>query len=116
MLKSIDENYTKLFLFNYNTRELFGIYEPDGPGGLNLEPDAWTNGSGRLTKFGAQIRFKIIRDCPPLRENVFKAHLPVSDLVIHCLFTRHAFARPTYHALPPLSAALCADTSMPPTA
>ena len=30
-----------LFLFNYNSKDLHGVFIPNGPAGLNLEPEAW---------------------------------------------------------------------------
>ena len=34
---------TALFLFNYSTRKLHGVFVRNGAGGLNLEPDAWAH-------------------------------------------------------------------------
>ena len=81
MIDKIDEDHTKVFLFNYSTRQMYGIYAPDGAGERNLVPDAWTStmpGRDGKCRFPAQIHFKIERDCPPLPESLFKNILLVS--------------------------------------
>jgi len=42
-----------LFLFNVRSRQLLGVFQPDGPAGMDLEPSAW--GGGR---FPVQVRFR----------------------------------------------------------
>ena len=41
-----------LFLFNVRTRQMLGVFAPDGPAGMEIEPDAW-GGGGR---FPVQVR------------------------------------------------------------
>jgi hypothetical protein len=76
---------TALFLFNFSSRELHGLFVASSPGRLNWDADAWKRslyhrpggtrlGEGRSSPFPAQVRFRVVREYSPLREESF-AHL-----------------------------------------
>ncbi|GBG61466.1 hypothetical protein CBR_g21810 [Chara braunii] len=59
---------TKLFLFNFGTKELYGIFEATCRGAMNIEPDAFAT-SGF---FPAQVRARLVEACVALHESEFK--------------------------------------------
>lgn len=73
-----------LFLFNYSTRRLHGVFEAASDGGFNIDPYAWENvestRSGRYSKpvsrYPAQVRVQVRIGRPPLEEDTFR---PVLD-------------------------------------
>ncbi|KAH9550323.1 hypothetical protein CY35_10G065600 [Sphagnum magellanicum] len=67
-----------LFLYNYSTRCLHGVFEASSDGGLNLEPGAWENkdtrknGRQQSSRFPAQVRVRWREQRPPLEEETFR--------------------------------------------
>ncbi|KAI5084289.1 hypothetical protein GOP47_0000458 [Adiantum capillus-veneris] len=56
----------KLFLFEYEHRQLWGVFEAISYGGMDIIPDAYTGGS-----FPCQVRVKVPEDCVALYEEEF---------------------------------------------
>ncbi|XP_019156366.1 PREDICTED: uncharacterized protein LOC109153070 [Ipomoea nil] len=58
-----------LFLFEFERRELFGVYRASSDGAVNIAPHAFSS-SGDC--YPAQVRFTPIWDCSPLSEPEFR--------------------------------------------
>ncbi|XP_040380529.1 B2 protein-like isoform X2 [Oryza brachyantha] len=54
-----------LFLYNYSTHQLHGIFEAASFGGSNIDPTAWEDDDTKQSRFPAQI-------CEPLEEDAFR--------------------------------------------
>jgi hypothetical protein len=57
---------SKLFLFNYRVKEMSGIFEATGHGGMNIVQDAFKG------LFPAQVKIRCISTCPNLPASIFK--------------------------------------------
>ncbi|KAL9670130.1 hypothetical protein QQ045_007681 [Rhodiola kirilowii] len=57
-----------LFLFEYENRELSGVYEATSDGAIDIVPHAYKS-SGK--KFPAQVQIRTVWNCRPLLENEF---------------------------------------------
>ncbi|MBS2599981.1 hypothetical protein KFY57_28155, partial [Salmonella enterica subsp. enterica serovar Typhimurium] len=62
-----------IFLYNYSTHQLQGLFEAASFGGTNIDPTAWedkkTPGESR---FPAQVRIVTRKLCDPLDEDAFR--------------------------------------------
>ncbi|XP_073150541.1 B2 protein [Henckelia pumila] len=62
-----------LFLYNYTTHQLHGIFEATTFGGSNIDPTAWEDKKCKgESRFPAQVRIRIRKLCKPLDEDAFR--------------------------------------------
>ncbi|XP_024522721.1 uncharacterized protein LOC112343462 [Selaginella moellendorffii] len=59
----------KLFLFEFESRELHGVFEAVSYVGVDLEPKAFIEAD---IDFPLQVRFRVVEKCLPLRETEYK--------------------------------------------
>eukprot|EP00267_Zea_mays_P020404 XP_008643677.1 uncharacterized protein LOC100282537 isoform X1 [Zea mays] len=62
-----------LFLYNYTTHQLHGVFEAASFGGSNIDPTAWEDKKCKgESRFPAQVRICIRKLCKPLEEDSFR--------------------------------------------
>jgi len=62
-----------LFLYNYTTHQLHGVFEAASFGGSNIDPTAWEDKKCKgESRFPAQVRIRIRKLCKPLEEDSFR--------------------------------------------
>ncbi|XVF60032.1 hypothetical protein PTKIN_Ptkin08bG0010300 [Pterospermum kingtungense] len=62
-----------LFLYNYTTHRLHGIFEAASFGGSNIDPTAWEDKKCKgESRFPAQVRIRIRKVCKALEEDAFR--------------------------------------------
>ncbi|KAK6928531.1 Development/cell death domain [Dillenia turbinata] len=62
-----------LFLYNYTTHQLHGIFEATSFGGSNIDPTAWEDKKCKgESRFPAQVRIRVRKLCKPLEEDSFR--------------------------------------------
>ncbi|KAL1539869.1 B2 protein-like [Salvia divinorum] len=62
-----------LFLYNYTTHQLHGVFEATTFGGSNIDPTAWEDKKCRgESRFPAQVRVRARKLCNPLDEDAFR--------------------------------------------
>ncbi|CAM8978810.1 unnamed protein product [Rhodiola kirilowii] len=62
-----------LFLYNYTTHQLHGIFEASSFGGSNIDPAAWEDKKCKgESRFPAQVRIRVRNICKALEENAFR--------------------------------------------
>ncbi|KAF3658989.1 B2 protein [Capsicum annuum] len=62
-----------LFLYNYTTHQLHGIFEATSFGGSNIDPTAWEDKKCKgESRFPAQVRIRVRKVCNPLEEDAFR--------------------------------------------
>ncbi|PRW44996.1 ring canal kelch-like protein isoform X2 isoform A [Chlorella sorokiniana] len=60
-----------LFLYNFQSKQLHGIFKAASDGEWELDPTGWTDGSKR-TPYPCQVRIELYLECPPLPLDTFK--------------------------------------------
>ncbi|KAL7159883.1 hypothetical protein ABFS83_01G057000 [Erythranthe nasuta] len=62
-----------LFLYNYSTHQLHGVFEAASFGGTNIDPSAWEDKKNPgESRFPAQVRVVTRKICEPLEEDSFR--------------------------------------------
>nr|GMD07482.1 B2 protein [Ipomoea batatas] len=62
-----------LFLYNYSTHQLHGVFEAASFGGSNIDPTAWEDKKNQgESRFPAQVRVVTRKVCEPLEEDSFR--------------------------------------------
>ncbi|KAM0939554.1 putative DCD domain-containing protein NRP [Dioscorea sansibarensis] len=62
-----------IFLYNYSTHQLHGIFEAASFGGTNIDPTAWEDKKKPgESRFPAQVRVMNRKNCEPLEEDSFR--------------------------------------------
>ncbi|XP_077253944.1 B2 protein-like [Tasmannia lanceolata] len=62
-----------LFLYNYTTHQLHGIFEASSFGGSNIDPTAWEDKKCKgESRFPAQVRTRVRKMCKALEEDAFR--------------------------------------------
>ncbi|KAK4782804.1 hypothetical protein SAY86_007178 [Trapa natans] len=62
-----------LFLYNYTTHQLHGIFEASSFGGSNIDPTAWEDKKCKgESRFPAQVRIRVRKLCKALEEDSFR--------------------------------------------
>lgn len=61
-----------VFLFNYNDRNMHGVFKATTYGQLEINPNAWTGSTTLKTRFPAQVEVEVWKDCLPVNERDFK--------------------------------------------
>ncbi|KAJ4976476.1 hypothetical protein NE237_001582 [Protea cynaroides] len=62
-----------LFLYNYATHQLHGIFEAASFGGANIDPTAWEDKKCKgESRFPAQVRIRVRKLCKALEEDAFR--------------------------------------------
>ncbi|PIA60344.1 hypothetical protein AQUCO_00300088v1 [Aquilegia coerulea] len=62
-----------LFLYNYTTHQLHGVFEAVTFGGSNIDPTAWEDKKCKgESRFPAQVRIRVRKLCKALEEDAFR--------------------------------------------
>nr|CAD1819239.1 unnamed protein product [Ananas comosus var. bracteatus] len=82
-----------LFLYNYTTHQLHGIFEAVSFGGSNIDPTAWEDKKCKgESRFPAQVRIRVRKLCKPLEEDAlgqFCITTMVQNFALNSLYQRH---------------------------
>ncbi|KAK9808555.1 hypothetical protein WJX73_008282 [Symbiochloris irregularis] len=122
-----------IFLFNYSSRELYGIFKSETEGSWELNPQGWCRPGQSRTSYPCQVRVSVYKQCSPISERDYR------DIIKHCFlddghlrfelrkpeaqnlcraFERHspghdASANPTVRPTPALTSAASATSARP---